>query len=92
MIGEFVSIRDADHGTDPQEYMCKQELKAAGIQIGDDVWIAAGCRILKGVTIPSGCVIAANAVVTNKSVINKGADKGIYAGVPAVFKKPRLQR
>ena len=89
MIGEFVSIRDADHGTNPDEYMCKQALNAARIVIGEDVWIAAGCRVLKGAMIPDGCVVGANAVVTKKSFLDKTAYKGIYAGVPAVFKKPR---
>ena len=89
MIGEYVSIRDADHGVNPDEYICKQKLQASGIDIGDDVWIAAGCRILKGTTIPSGCVIAANAVVTNRSIFDKDLQKGIYAGVPAVLKKIR---
>lgn len=89
LIGEYVSIRDADHGTRPDEYIYKQELKASAIHIGDDVWLAAGCRILKGAMIPTGSIIAANAVVTNKTFLEKTISQGVYAGVPAVFKKLR---
>ena len=32
--------------------------------IGNDVWIAAGAHIIRGVTIGDGAVVAANAVVT----------------------------
>lgn len=48
------------------------------ITIGNDVWIAAGAHILRGVTIGNGAVIAANAVVT-KDV----EPYSVYAGVPA---------
>ena len=34
------------------------------VNIGSDVWIGAGCRILSGVTIGDGCVIGAGSVVT----------------------------
>lgn len=36
----------------------------APVRIGDDVWIGAGARILKGVTIGNGAVIGAGAVVS----------------------------
>ena len=34
------------------------------VHIGDDVWLASGCKIMSGVTIGAGAVVAANAVVT----------------------------
>jgi acetyltransferase-like isoleucine patch superfamily enzyme len=34
------------------------------VNIGSDVWIGAGCKILGGVTIGDGCVIGAGSVVT----------------------------
>ncbi len=48
------------------------------VMIGNDVWIAAGAHILRGVTIGDGAVIAANAVIT-KDV----PPYTIWAGVPA---------
>ncbi len=35
------------------------------IHIGNDVWLASGCKILSGVTIGDGAVIGANAVVAS---------------------------
>lgn len=56
---------------------CQPEVKR-GIQIGNDVWIGAGCRILDGILIGDGAVIAAGAVV------NKDVDsQSIFGGVPA---------
>lgn len=46
--------------------------------IGNDVWIAAGAHVLRGVNISDGAVVAANAVVT-KDV----PPYAIVAGVPA---------
>jgi acetyltransferase-like isoleucine patch superfamily enzyme len=34
------------------------------VNIGADVWIGAGCKILGGVTIGEGCVVGAGSVVT----------------------------
>jgi GT2 family glycosyltransferase/acetyltransferase-like isoleucine patch superfamily enzyme len=57
--------------------------KSSPVIIEDDVWIALGCTILKGVRIGQGAVIAAGAVVT-KDV----PAKTLYGGVPAKFIKP----
>lgn len=78
LIGEYVSIRDADHGTVPGRPMRTQAHTAARITIGADVWIARGAVILKGVRIGDGAVVAANSVVTRD--VAPGA---IVAGVPA---------
>lgn len=64
LIGEYVSIRDANHGVEPGTPIREQPHSAEGIDIGRDVWIARGAVILKGVTIGDGAVIAANSVVT----------------------------
>lgn len=50
----------------------------APVSIGENVWIGAGCIVLKGVTIGDNAVIAAGAVVT-KDV----AENTLVAGVPA---------
>lgn len=56
--------------------------KSAPIIIEDDVWIAMGCIILKGVHIGKGSVVAAGSVVTK----NIPPDS-VYGGVPAKFIK-----
>ena len=53
--------------------------------IGNDVWIAAGAHVLRGVKVSDGAVIAANAVVT-KDV----PPYAIVAGVPAKIVKYRF--
>lgn len=52
--------------------------KTGAIRIHDDVWIAMGAMVLKGVTIGEGAAVAAGAVVT-KDV----APYTLVAGVPA---------
>jgi acetyltransferase-like isoleucine patch superfamily enzyme len=55
-----------------------QRVESSPIEIKDNVWIASGVKILKGVTVGTGCVIAANSVVT------KNCDSGwLYGGAPA---------
>lgn len=78
LIGEYVSIRDADHGMCPGQPMRLQPHAARPITIGDDVWIARGAVILSGVSVGSGAVVGANSVVT-KDV----PPLTIVAGVPA---------
>ena len=78
LIGEYVSIRDANHGIIEGASIRTQPLSTAPIHIGRDVWIGRGCSILKGVTVGDGAVIGANSVVTG----DVPAD-AIYAGAPA---------
>ena len=63
---------------DPSVPIGKQPLNKRGIVIGNDVWLAAGVRVLDGVTIADGCVIAAGGVVSRST-----EQGGVYAGVPA---------
>ena len=78
LIGEYVSIRDANHGTAPGGLMRLQEQETVPISIGKDVWICRGSVILKGVTIGDGAVVGANSVVTHD--VPPGA---VVAGAPA---------
>lgn len=78
LIGEYVSIRDANHGIADGALIRSQPLKSDPICIGRGAWIGRGCCILKGVTIGDGAVIGANSVVTRD--VPPGS---IHAGVPA---------
>lgn len=67
MIGPNVCIYDHDHVFREPGIMRDLGFKTAPVTIEDNVWIGAGCIILKGVTIGEGSVVAAGTVV-NKSV------------------------
>lgn len=64
LIGEFVSIRDANHGIRVSKKINTQPHEAKEIIIGNDVWIGRGSVILPGVSIGDGSIIGANSVVT----------------------------
>lgn len=83
LIGEYVSIRDANHGTAGDEPMRSQPHRFEPIVIGNNVWIGRGAVILRGVTVGDGAVIAANSVVTRDV-----APGCVVAGAPARPVKP----
>jgi len=84
LIGEFVSIRDANHGIAPDHLVRSQDHQSKPITIGRDVWIGRGSVILPGVTIGDGSIIGANSVVT------KNIEAGMIAvGTPATSVRPR---
>lgn len=84
VIGNNVSIAahtyiiDSNHGIEYGRLINEQGLASEKITIGDDVWIADNCTILKGVNIGDGAVIGA------KSLVNKDVETNAVAfGVPA---------
>jgi len=84
LIGEFVSIRDANHGIAPDKLVRSQDHDSNAITIGRDVWIGRGSVILPGVTIGDGAIVGANSVVT------KDIDSGMIAvGTPAISIRKR---
>jgi acetyltransferase-like isoleucine patch superfamily enzyme len=84
IIGEFVTIRDANHGLQRGEPIRYQPHTSEPIHIGRDVWIGRGSCILPGVKIGEGAVIGANSVIT-KDI----PQFSICAGVPARVLKIR---
>lgn len=80
LIGEYCSIRDANHGIELNTQIRTQPHTHAPITIDNDCWIARGVTILKGVYVHQGSVIGANSVVT-KDIPNHSISVGIPAKV-----------
>lgn len=78
MIAPFVYLVDSDHSIARDKPMNQQPNITAPIKIGNDVWIATGAKILRGVTVGDGAVIAAGAVVKDNV-----APYTIVGGIPA---------
>ncbi|MHA6533610.1 acyltransferase [Paenibacillus sp. BAC0078] len=90
-IGDNTSIAaqcfiiDSNHGFERNKLIREQPLNSKEIIIGEDVWIASGCKIIKGAEIKDGSVIGAMSLVN--SLIDENT---IAVGVPAKVIKRRI--
>ncbi len=85
LIAENVSIRDAEHRTEKNSIIWKQQNKTGEIIIGNDVWIGAMSMILLNTEIANGVVLGAYSMVKNRQL----TAYGIYAGNPVKKIKER---
>jgi galactoside O-acetyltransferase len=82
LFGPYTEILDSDfHGLDPDQRKTGTH-RSQPVEIGDNVFVGTGARILKGATIGSNSVIGAGAVVTGS----------IPAGVVAAGNPARVVR
>ncbi len=77
-IGEYTSVRDANHVRRDGKSVRESDHSASPIHIGKNAWIGRGVTILPGVTIGDDAVVGANAVVTRDVLPGR-----TVAGVPA---------
>jgi acetyltransferase-like isoleucine patch superfamily enzyme len=82
MVGEYSSIRDANHRQGGPDVRHSGHISAP-ITMGPHVWIGRGATVLMGANIGAHSVVAANAVVT-KAV----GDHLLVGGVPAKVLRP----
>jgi acetyltransferase-like isoleucine patch superfamily enzyme len=79
MIGEYTSIRDANHTRHPDRPIRDSGHHAKPITIGQEVWLGRGVTVLGGVRIGDKATVGANAVVT------RDVPEGVtVVGVPAM--------
>lgn len=82
MSGVGANSHIYDNDFHPVKLNSNDPIKSEAVVIGESVWIAANCLILKGVNIGDNAVIAAGSVVVKDVCANS-----IFAGNPAKLVK-----
>lgn len=86
IIAAYCYIIDSNHGIKKGDLISRQPLSfdTEGIFIGEDVWIAAGSKIIKGGKLERGSIVGAMSLV-NKVI----GEDCVAAGIPAKIIKKR---
>jgi acetyltransferase-like isoleucine patch superfamily enzyme len=84
LIGEYTSIRDANHNREPNQPIRDSGHSAKPITIGREVWLGRGVTVLGGVMIGDKATVGANAVVTRD--VPAGTT---VVGIPAIPLPPK---
>lgn len=91
LLGGNVYVRDSDghsvYSVDAQSGIKVKHSNKKAVHIGDHVWIANECSILKGVTIPDNCIVAYGSICTCSVEKNNA----IIAGCPAKVIKEHIE-
>lgn len=78
LVGEYSSVRDANHASSLSSTIKSQPMDPKPIHVESDVWIGRGVTILRGSTVKTGCIVGANALVNDCL-----EPLGVYVGQPA---------
>ena len=77
-------IIDSDHGIKSGTPIARQSFTTKKISIGNDVWLAAGVKVLKGARLSTGTVVGAQSVV-----LGTFPENAIVVGIPGKVVKFR---
>lgn len=79
MLAGSIVLQSSEHGAAKGRLIREQKHTYGKITIGNDVWLASGVLVAKGVTLEDGCIVGA------KSLVRKGhyESNSILVGIPA---------
>ena len=84
MISAQCYIIDSDHGIEKNMLIREQSTIVAPVSIGNDVWISAGCKILRSSKIDDGCIVGAMTLIKGTFPSNS-----VIVGIPGKVIKYR---
>ena len=87
LISAQCYIIDSDHGMERNMLIREQSARISPVSVGNDVWVSAGCKILRGSKIDDGCIVGAMTLI-------KGAfpPNSIIVGIPGRVVKNRPEK
>ena len=86
LISAQCYIIDSDHGMGKNMLIREQCNIVTPVSIGNDIWISAGCKILRGSNIGDGCIVGAMTLVKGDFPPNS-----VIVGIPGKVIKYRTE-